>query len=137
MNEDLIAVRKFRGKASIIGLLFYISTLTLIPICSYYVDNYWLLFGILFSFLGSIDDVPNSRKLILPFTIGATLYWVIKGFYFFDNVTFFWFSFLFGKLFQSLVDTYKNLANQIIDEKVSAFSSAIRDGVAAKKKSNL
>jgi hypothetical protein len=133
MNEDLRQVRKFTLIASILTIIFFASNIILIPICSYIAGNYWLLFGIVFSYLGSIDDIPNSRKLIVPLTLGVIIYWIVKGFYFFDFVTFFWFSFMFGKIIQTFIDSYKNLSKMIIDNKVSEMTDVILSGVKNKK----
>lgn len=119
MNEDFNAARKFKLVASVLTIIFFILNIALIPICSYLAGNYWLLFGIFFSYMGTIDDMSNSRKLIVPLTLGVIIYWIIKGFYFFDYVTFFWFLFLFGKIFQNFINSYENLSKRIIDNSSS------------------
>ena len=94
MNEDLAAAAKFRHIASIIFIVFFSLTLILIPAFAFLFDNYWLLFGIAFSFLGYIVKNLKPEKIFFVITIAIIIYWFKVGFHFSDPITFFWLSFL-------------------------------------------
>ena len=64
MNEDLAAAAKFRRIATIIFIVFFSLTLILIPAFAFLFHNYWLLFGIAFSFLGYIVKNESQKKVI-------------------------------------------------------------------------
>ena len=95
MNEDLAAEAKFNRIATIIFIVFFILTIVLIPASAFLFDNYWLLFGIAFSFLGYVVKNLKPEKIFFVITIAIIIYWFKVGFHFSDPITFFWFSFLF------------------------------------------
>ena len=132
MNEDLAAVAKFKRTATIIFIVFFILTITLIPTFAFLLDNYWLLFGIAFSFLGYIVKDLKPEKIFFVITIAIIIYWFKSGFRFSDHVTFFWFSFLFGSIFKAFVIGYDDLAKKIIDMKASDITSEIISGIRQK-----
>ena len=129
MNEDLQAVNKFRTISAKFFIAFLCFTLIVIPTFSYLLKNYWLLFGIAFSFIGYILYKTKFEKIFIPITIATVLYWIDVGFHFSDQVTFFWLSFFFGNLFKSFVKSYNDLADKILDLKASEMSSYIKRGI--------
>lgn len=132
MNEDLAAAAKFKRIATIIFIIFFILTIILIPTFTFLFDNYWLLFGIAFSFLGYIVKDLKPEKIFFIVTIAIIIYWFKSGFRFSDPVTFFWFSFLFGSIFKAFVIGYNDLAKKIIDMKASDMTSEIISGIRRK-----
>lgn len=132
MNEDLAAAAKFRRIATIIFIVFFSLTLILIPTFAFLFDNYWLLFGIAFSFLGYIVKNLKPEKIFFVITIAIIIYWFNSGFHFPDPITFFWFSFLFGSIFKAFIIGYDDLANQIIEMKASDMTSQIISGIRHK-----
>ena len=133
MNEDLAAAAKFRRIATIIFIVFFSLTLILIPAFAFLFDNYWLLFGIAFSFLGYIVKNLKPEKIFFVITIAIIIYWFKVGFHFSDPITFFWFSFLFGGIFKAFVIGYDNLAKKIIDMKASDMTSQIISGIKSRQ----
>ena len=132
MNEDLAAAAKFKHIATIIFMVFFVLTIILIPMFSFLFDNYWLLFGIAFSFLGYIVKDLKPEKIFFVITIAIIIYWFKSGFHFSDPLTFFWFSFLFGSIFKAFVIGYDDLAKKIIDMKASDMTSEIISGIRQK-----
>jgi len=132
MNEDLAAAAKFKRIATIFFAVYFILTLVLIPVFAYLFDNYWLLFGIAFSFLGYIVKDLKPEKIFFVITIAIIIYWFKVGFHFSDPVTFFWFSFLFGGIFKAFVIGYNDLAKEIIDIKASDITAQIMSGIRQK-----
>ena len=133
MNEDLAAAAKFRRIATIIFIVFFSLTLILIPAFAFLFDNYWLLFGIAFSFLGYIVKNLKPEKIFFVITIAIIIYWFKVGFHFSDPITFFWFSFLFGGIFKAFVIGYDDLAKKIIDMKASDMTSQIISGIKSRQ----
>jgi len=134
MNEDLAAAAKFKRISTIIFIVFFSLTLILIPTFAFLFDNYWLLFGIVFSFLGYIVKNLKPEKIFFIVTIAIVIYWFNAGFHFYDQVTFFWFSFLFGSIFKAFVIGYDDLSNKIIDMKASDMTSQIISGIKYRQK---
>lgn len=134
MNEDLAAAAKFKRISTIIFIVFFSLTLILIPTFAFLFDNYWLLFGIVFSFLGYIVKNLKPEKIFFIVTIAIVIYWFNSGFHFYDQVTFFWFSFLFGSIFKAFVIGYDDLSNKIIDMKASDMTSQIISGIKYRQK---
>lgn len=133
MNEDLVAAAKFKRIATIIFIVFFILTIILIPAFAFLFDNYWLLFGIAFSFLGYIVKNLKPEKIFFVITIAIIIYWFKAGFHFSDPITFFWFSFLFGSIFKAFVIGYDNLAKKIIDMKASDMTAQIISGIKSRQ----
>ena len=134
MNEDLAAAAKFKRIATIIFIVFFILTIILIPTFAFLFDNYWLLFGIAFSFLGYVVKNLKPEKIFFVITIAIIIYWFKVGFHFSDPITFFWFSFLFGGIFKAFVIGYDNFAKKIIDMKASDMTSQIISGIKYRQK---
>lgn len=135
MNEDLSAAAKFKRTVTIIFIVFFILTIILVPTFAFLFDNYWLLFGLAFSFLGYIVKDLKPEKVFFVITIAIIIYWFKSGFHFSDPVTFFWFSFLFGNIFKAIIIRYDDLSNKIIDSNVSDISSQIMSGIKQKRDS--
>lgn len=133
MNEDLVAAAKFKRIATIIFIVFFIITITLIPTISFFLDNYWLLFGIAFSFLGYIVKDLKPEKIFFVITIAIIIYWVKSGFHFTDPITFFWFSFLFGSIFKAFAIGYDNVAKKITDTVASDMTTQIISGIKSRQ----
>ena len=134
MNKDLEAARRLKYSTSIIYIVFFTLTIILIPIFSFLFDNYWLLFGIVFSFLGTIVKNAKIGKVFLLITIAIIIYWIEAGFDFSDQVTFYWFSFLFGSTCQTFVNSNNDLADRIIDMKSSEITSEIISSIKLRQK---
>jgi hypothetical protein len=132
MNEDLAAAAKFKRISTIIFSVFFILTLTLIPTFAFLFGNYWLLFGIAFSFLGYIVKDLKPEKIFFIVTIAIIIYWFKSGFHFSHPITFFWFSFLFGSIFKAFVIGYTDLSNDIINAMASDMTSDIISGIKQK-----
>ena len=134
MNEDLQAVAKFKRTATILFIMFFSITLILIPLFAILFKNYWLLLGIIFSFVGYRTKNTTLQTLFLIVTIAIIIYWFKLGFRFSDQVTFFWLSFVLGYIFKGLIYANDSLADKIIDMKVSEINSEIIRGVEARQK---
>lgn len=96
-------------------VFFVIVTFFVIPLLSYLFDNYWLLIGIIFSYMGKVFSAGNYSKIFYIPTIGVIIYWIIYGFVFSDLVTFFWFSLIFGSICQTLTEASDSAANTILE----------------------
>jgi hypothetical protein len=134
MNKDLETAGKFKRISLIIFGIYFISTIILVPLFSYLFDNYWLLFGIIFSYLGTIVKNNQIGKGFFLIIIVIIIYWIENGFDFSDQVTFYWFSFLFGSICQSFRKVYDELAQHIIDREVGDINSYIKGRVEMKRK---
>lgn len=134
MNEDLAAAGKFKRIATIIFIVFFILTIILTPTFAFLFDNYWLLFGIAFSFFGYVVKNLKPEKIFFVITIAIIIYWFKAGFHFSDPITFFWFSFLFGGIFKAFVIGYDDLARKIIDTMASDMTSQIISGIKYRQK---
>lgn len=133
MNEDLLAAAKFKRIATIIFIVFFILTIILIPTFAFLFDNYWLLFGIAFSFLGYIVKDLKPEKIFFVITIAIIIYWIKSGFHFTDPITFFWFSFLFGSIFKAFAIGYDNVAKKITDTMASDMTTQIISGIKSRQ----
>ena len=133
MNEDLAAAAKFKRIATIIFIVFISLTIILIPVFAFLFDNYWLLFGIAFSFLGYITKNLKPEKIFFVLTIALIIYWFKVGFHFSDPVTFFWFSFLFGGIFRAFVIGYDDLAKKITDTMAADMTAEIIGGIKSRQ----
>jgi len=133
MNEDLAAAAKFKRIATIIFIVFFILTIILTPLFAFLFDNYWLLFGIAFSFLGYIVKNLKPEKIFFVITIAVIVYWFKAGFHFSDPLTFFWFSFLFGSIFKAFVMGYDDLSKKITDTMASDMTAQIISGIKSRQ----
>jgi hypothetical protein len=82
----------FGSEKTILRVSYYLQylPLLLIPFFAYLMNNWWLLFGILFY----LTTAGFAERNIVPFTELFTLYcivyWFVKGFSFYQNTTFFY-----------------------------------------------
>lgn len=134
MNEDLQKAGKFKRISLIIFMVYFILTIVLTLVASYLFNNYWLLFGIVFSYLGNAFHNTKFIKVFYLLTIAIIIYWAYNGFSLKQELTFFWLSFIFGNIFKVFIDVYDGLSNTIIDTHVSDFNSYIKRGVEMKRK---
>lgn len=128
MNKDIKASMRFKTIANNFLFAFVILTLTLPPLFSYLFDNYWLLFGIIFSLLGYIVKDLKPEKFFFLVTVAIVIYWFNVGFHFTDLVTFFWLSYLFGSVAKAFVIEYEDLSEKIIDNMASEMTSKLING---------
>lgn len=129
MNENLKASRKFKRISVIHFSIFLIATLVLIPLFAFTFNNYWLLLGFVFSFAAPIFKAENLKRVFVFLTVGVIIYWLSIGFHFSDNITFYWFSFIFGYVNQSFIEGFENLAKKIIRDQASEITSQIFSGI--------
>ena len=79
MNEDLQKAGKFKRISTAIFGVFLILTIILPFIASYIFNNYWLLFGIIFSYLGYAFYNTKFMKAFFILTIAIIIYWIYKN----------------------------------------------------------
>jgi hypothetical protein len=84
------------------------TPLIAIPYLSYEFNNWWLLIGILISFIGAMlaESKPIIFYLASIFCIG---FWFKAGFNIHQYVTFYFFCLLFGFMFYRITMEYKKL----------------------------
>jgi hypothetical protein len=88
-------------------MLYLWAPLILVPLFSYFAHNWFLLFGIAFSYLfsrlaawhGVNIPVNWKPKFIYLFGVFCIGYWFFKGFHFYDYITFYFFCSLWGHFF--------------------------------------
>lgn len=134
MNDNLKIAGKFKRISVIHFSTFLISTIVLIPLFAFLFDNYWLLFGFIFSFVAPIFKAENLKKVFVFLTVAVIIYWFSVGFHFSDKITFYWFSFMFGYINQSFIEGFDNLSQKIIRDQASEMTSQIISGIKYKKK---
>ena len=89
--------------ATIISLLLQIGTLIIVTIIAFIFHNWWLLFGIFFSYGGATIYNTKVRYLILILITTAYLvYWNNKGFDVHQLVSFYFVCFIFGFIMMML-----------------------------------
>jgi len=74
------------------AFLYGWAPLLLVPFLAYHFDNWWLLFGILFSYAG------GSGSLAIWFTVFIIGFWIKSGFDIHQYITFYYFCSLWGCL---------------------------------------
>jgi hypothetical protein len=129
MNDSLNAARKFKQTSLIIFSIFFLLTFVLVSMFAYLFNNYWLLFGIVFAIY-----ISKLTKLLLLFTVGVVIHWYTAGFHFSDETTFFWFSTIFGFIFQAFVQGFDELSTKVIDNEASEMTSSIIDQIQRRNK---
>jgi vacuolar-type H+-ATPase subunit I/STV1 len=87
-------------------ILFAAGTFVAIPIWSYQQQNWWLLFGILFSLIGMISS-GGITGLLTCLCIGV---WIKQGFSIHQYITFFYFCLLWGQIMSHIGLAYHNQA---------------------------
>ncbi|MEI7508148.1 MAG: tetratricopeptide repeat protein [Flavobacterium sp.] len=84
-------------------LCYLFAPLIIVPIVAYYQENWWLLFGIIFSYVASYS-ISRKSKIFQLFTPIIVAYWIINGFNFNQNLTFFYFASTWGYVFFVIAD---------------------------------
>ncbi len=91
----------------IFAFLYMIVPLLVVSYWAYSNENWYLLFGIPFSFFGSYSSFkPRYKSIIFPFTIICVVYWIIAGFSIHQYITFFFFCSLWGYIIAKIADEY-------------------------------
>lgn len=87
---------------------FYLQylPLILIPVLAYFMNNWWLLFGILIYLITAGFAERNIVPFIGLFTLYCIVYWFVKGFSFYQNTTIFYFCALYTN---TIINTDRNL----------------------------
>jgi hypothetical protein len=88
-------------------MLYSFVPLIVIPIISYHFGNWYLLFGVLFCYIG-VAIASYNRKIfyfVLLFCLGV---WTARGFHLFNYLTTFFLCFLWGYVCYSVVIVYNN-----------------------------
>jgi hypothetical protein len=104
-------------------LLYTVAPVVLIPCWAYYEDNWWLLFGIPVSYMGSLSAAFRA-KLVILFSLLCVGVWLGVGFSIHQYITFFFFCAWWGAIFfrwanellQMAEETRKKTANQSASE---------------------
>ena len=91
----------------VFSLLYMVLPLIAVPVWAAIQQNWWLLFGILISFLGAMF----SR--IVPLAIlGCVWFWIKNGFDIYDTITFFAICAVWGCVISEIADFYKKKAHE-------------------------
>jgi hypothetical protein len=125
---------------NIFVMLYMIVPIIVIPILAIMKGNWYLLFGILFSYGASFSATwaplisPGSTKgrssIIAMLLVGSTVRWLVSGFHFFDLTTFYFVCVFWGYLFFEIADnTQDEYALQMLTESPRLFDNAISAGV--------
>lgn len=96
-----------RAMFKIFAFLYMFAPLIAIPSWAYSNDNWYLLFGILFSYFGSYSSFsPRLKSFIFLFTILCIGVWIKTGFNIHHYITFFFFCSLWGYLIAKIAEAY-------------------------------
>ena len=88
-------------------ILYAFAPLVAIPYWAYSNDNWYLLFGIAFSYFGSYSAFsPRLKSFIFIFTILSLGVWIGEGFSIHQYITFFFFCSLWGYLTAKIAEEY-------------------------------
>jgi hypothetical protein len=87
------------------AFLYMFAPLIVVPFIAYKFDNWYILFGILFSYLGA-TLAANKPKWFYPLPLFCIGFWVAKGFNIHQYVTLFFFFALGGFIFYQIADEY-------------------------------
>lgn len=98
----LMGVRKYIFYFFMIA--YMIMPIIVIPIISLWVGNWWLLFGILISYLASGMASFKKLGLLFAYTIFCIVVWVRIGFNIHQYITFFFFCAWWGYMMFSWAD---------------------------------
>lgn len=89
------------------AFLYMFAPLIAVPYWAYSNDNWYLLFGIPFSYFGSYTSFsPRLRSFIFLFTILCIGVWIATGFSIHQYITFFFFCSLWGYLIAKIAEEY-------------------------------
>lgn len=94
-----------RTMFKIFALLYMVAPIIFVPCLAYYLGNWFLLFGILFSYAGSIAAAFKS-KLIIVLPIFCIGFWIHSGFDIHQYVTFYFFCSLWGTMTFKIAEGY-------------------------------
>lgn len=87
------------------AFLYMFAPLLIVSYFAYYNKNWFLLFGILFCYLGSFLAASKS-KIIYLVTLFCIGFWFKTGFDFYQYVTFFFFCLLWGYIIYRIAEEY-------------------------------
>ena len=87
------------------AFLYMFAPLLIVSYLAYHNQNWVLLFGILFCYLGSFLAARKS-KIIYLVTVFCIIFWIKSGFDFSQYVTFFFFCLLWGNLIYLIAENY-------------------------------
>jgi hypothetical protein len=91
-------------------VLYVFAPLIAIPYWAYSNANWYLLFGIAFSYFGSYSaSSPRLKSYIFLFTIISLGVWIGEGFSIHQYITFFFFCSLWGYLTAKIAEEYDQL----------------------------
>lgn len=92
---------------NLFAMLYMVAPLIIVPYWAYSNDNWYLLFGILFSWFASFTSVSRKLKsFIFLFTMLCIGSWLRSGFSIHQYITFFFFCSLGGYLFAQIAEEY-------------------------------
>ena len=92
---------------NLFAFLYMAGPLVIIPFLAYLEGNYYLLFGIPFSYFASYTVVSGKLKgFIYLFTLLCIGFWIASGFSIYQYITFFFFCSLGGYLLAAIADSY-------------------------------
>ena len=94
------------------------APLLIVPLLAYHYENWWLLFGILFSYAGA------AGQLSVLFTVVAIGFWIGNGFDIRQYLTFFFFCNLWGCLMYHWALAYDEERKKEHDMVMASFNSA-------------
>ena len=89
-------------------LAYMIGPLILIPFIAYKFDNWYLLFGILFSYFSTFLATKKKQWQWAAPILFMVWYWYKNGFHINDYVNFFWLCLLWGGFFYSCAVGYED-----------------------------
>jgi len=134
--------RKFlKGAGKVIFYLFLfgymLGPVIITPFIAYSYDNWYLLFGILFSYFSTFLALKNKKTLWVLALIYLVWYWVDYGFHLNDYPTFFGLSFIWGSLiYQFAINTEDEYAKVEILKNSELFNSLSQKGIIYFMKKN-
>lgn len=86
---------------------YMIAPVILVPLVSYKYDNWYLLFGIAFSYFSTYLAIRKKQWQWAAPTLFMCWYWYKTGFHFDDYINFFWLCLLWGGWMYSLAVGYE------------------------------
>ena len=96
-----------RAMFKLFAFLYMFAPLIAVPYWAYSNDNWYLLFGILFSYFGSYTSFsPRLKYFIFLFAILCIGVWIGTGFSVHQYITFFFFCSLWGYLIARIAEEY-------------------------------
>lgn len=71
----------------------------------------------------------ETYEVVANVIVEVIVYWYIAGFQFSDKITFYWFSTIFGYIFQAFVQGFEGLDVKIIENEVSGMTSEVKNQI--------